>query len=110
VACDALAAPYECVENFYFSPLKLAEYLQAGRAVLVSAVGDIPRMVEGAARVTLVPPGNVEALATALARCARAGGTAPPSPNGAAPWTWNDVIVPILAAGEEVRRTLWGWT
>jgi glycosyltransferase involved in cell wall biosynthesis len=109
-ACDVLAAPYERIESFYFSPLKLAEYLQTGRPVLVSAVGDIPNMVDGSAQVTLLPPGDVEAIAMALARRAREGRVAAVAPNGSAPWTWNTVVARILAAGEEARRTIWGWT
>lgn len=46
------------------SPLKVVEYLAAGKAVVASAVGEVKRMVEGAG--VLVPPGDVEALARAV--------------------------------------------
>ena len=108
-ACDLLVAPYEHVDGFYFSPLKLAEYLRIGRPVLVSAVGDIPRMVEAAPQATLLPPADVEALATAIVRQARGEGPAP-TRDGRPAWTWNDVVRRILEAGEEARRSLWRWT
>ncbi len=41
------------------SPLKIAEYLCAGKPIVASNVGDIPEMVKGAGAV--VPPGNWQA-------------------------------------------------
>lgn len=46
------------------SPLKIAEYLCAGKPIVASNVGDIPEMVKGAGAV--VPPGDWQALSQAL--------------------------------------------
>jgi len=46
------------------SPLKIAEYLAAGKPIVASDVGDVPLMVGDAGVV--VPPGNSEAIAQAL--------------------------------------------
>ena len=46
------------------SPLKVAEYLAAGKPIIASGVGDVPKMVSGAGKI--VPPGNSEALANAI--------------------------------------------
>lgn len=47
------------------SPLKVAEYLAAGKAIVASNVGEVPWMTGGAAE--LVQPGSVEDLARGIA-------------------------------------------
>ncbi|MCB9781923.1 MAG: glycosyltransferase family 4 protein [Candidatus Omnitrophica bacterium] len=47
------------------SPLKVAEYLAAGKAIVASNVGEVPWMTGGAA--VLVQPGSAEALAKGIA-------------------------------------------
>jgi glycosyltransferase involved in cell wall biosynthesis len=63
-AMDIAAAPYLPQENFYFSPLKVLEYLAAGRPVVASDQGDM-RVLVGKAGV-LVPPGDLALLAEAV--------------------------------------------
>jgi glycosyltransferase involved in cell wall biosynthesis len=46
------------------SPLKVAEYLAAGKAMVASRVGEVPWMVDNAA--ILVEPGSVDALAAGI--------------------------------------------
>ena len=46
------------------SPLKIAEYLASGLAIVGSAVGDVPEMIGDAGIV--VPPGDAEALADGI--------------------------------------------
>jgi glycosyltransferase involved in cell wall biosynthesis len=65
-AMDIGVAPYREQPDFYFSPLKVAEYLAAGLPVVTTTQGDLPHLVEEAG--LLVPPGSVEALRAALAR------------------------------------------
>ncbi len=61
-------APYPNLEGFYFSPLKILEYMAAGRPVVVSRVGDIPDLVQDGVNGLLVPPGDPAALGAALNR------------------------------------------
>jgi glycosyltransferase involved in cell wall biosynthesis len=65
---DAAVAPYPDRPGFYFSPLKLYEYLAAGRAVVASRIGQAAEVIEHGANGLLVPPGDAAALAAALAR------------------------------------------
>lgn len=65
-AMDIAVAPYEPLEDFYFSPLKIAEYLAAGLPVVATAQGDVPELVGEAG--LLVPPGDTAALAGAIRR------------------------------------------
>ncbi|MDU0349312.1 glycosyltransferase family 4 protein [Actinomyces sp. MRS3W] len=60
-------APYPDLggeDEQYFSPLKVLEYLAAGLPVVASAVGQLPRLLDGIG--VLVPPSDPAALASAL--------------------------------------------
>lgn len=63
-------APYAADAPDYFSPLKLFEYLAAGLAVVVGSIPGV-REVVGPEQAALVPPGDPEALATAVSELAR---------------------------------------
>lgn len=65
-AMDVATAPFEPVPDFYFSPLKVVEYMAAGLAVVASRLGDIPDLMAGTG--LLIPPGDVGALRDALGR------------------------------------------
>jgi glycosyltransferase involved in cell wall biosynthesis len=67
LACmDAAVAPYPELPGFYFSPLKLFEYLAAGLPVVASAIGQIEEVVTDRVTALLCPPGDAVALARAL--------------------------------------------
>lgn len=63
---DVAVAPYPARDDFYFSPLKLFEYLAAGRAVVASRIGQVEDLIEDGVTGLLVPPGDATALAGAL--------------------------------------------
>ena len=65
-AMDIGAAPYAPMAGFYFSPLKVVEYMAAGLPVVASRQGDLPQVVAKAG--ILYPPGSKDALAGALRR------------------------------------------
>jgi glycosyltransferase involved in cell wall biosynthesis len=67
-AMDIAVAPYPALEPFYFSPLKLLEYMAAGRAIVASAVGQIPELVQDGETALLVPPGDASRLGDAILR------------------------------------------
>lgn len=80
---DIAVAPYPASEGFYFSPLKLYEYMAAGLPVVASDVGHLSSVIHHGVDGLLVPPDAPEALADALAELAgdpalraRLGGTA----------------------------------
>ena len=64
---DVAVAPYPPIEDFYFSPLKVYEYLAAGLPVIASRVGQLPAVLEEGRLGVLVEPGDVDALAAAVA-------------------------------------------
>jgi glycosyltransferase involved in cell wall biosynthesis len=67
-AMDVAVAPYTPHEDFYFSPIKIFEYLAAGRAVVAAAIGQVNELLVHDRLALLYPPGDVDALAATLAR------------------------------------------
>jgi glycosyltransferase involved in cell wall biosynthesis len=63
---DIAVAPYPNIADFYFSPLKLFEYMACGRAVVASRIGQIAEVVEHGKNGILYEPGNPAALAACL--------------------------------------------
>jgi glycosyltransferase involved in cell wall biosynthesis len=71
-ACDLCVAPYDPSGEaelerygFWYSPMKLWEYMAAGRAVVSTDLPNI-REIVGEDRGVLVPPGDANALAGAM--------------------------------------------
>lgn len=65
-AFDVAVAPYDQAPNFYFSPLKLFEYMAAGRPVVAAAIGQLAEFVRNGETGLLYPPGDVDALAASV--------------------------------------------
>lgn len=61
-ATDVAVAPYPALQDFYFSPLKLFEYMATGRAVVASRVGQIAEIVTDGVTGLLFEPGDVADL------------------------------------------------
>ena len=66
-ACDVFALPSIWFEP---SPVTIREALASSRPVVASRIGGIPELVEDRETGLLVTPGDVAALAEALAACA----------------------------------------
>jgi glycosyltransferase involved in cell wall biosynthesis len=70
-AIDIAVAPYPPSAGFYFSPLKVYEYMAAGRAVVASRIGQIDGLIEDGVTGRLYPPGDQGALIEVLDQLAR---------------------------------------
>ena len=66
----AVAAFRELAIDFCGSPIKLFEYMAAGRTIVASRIGQIPEIVTHERDALLVEPGNIAELADALVRLA----------------------------------------
>ena len=64
---DVAVAPYPRLPDFYFSPLKIYEYLAAGVPVVASDIGPCWDILDGGGLGVLVAPGDVIELAAVLA-------------------------------------------
>jgi glycosyltransferase involved in cell wall biosynthesis len=67
-AMDVAIAPYPPLDEFYYSPIKLFEYMAAGRAVVASRVGQIAQIVEDGVTGLLYEPGNRGSLVDCIQR------------------------------------------
>ena len=67
---DVAVAPYPPQAEFYFSPLKVYEYMAAGLPVVASRIGQIEEAIRDGVDGVLCPPGDAPALAAALVRLA----------------------------------------
>lgn len=66
-AADVAVAPYPSLpEELWFSPLKLYEYMAAGKAVIASKAGQIAEVIRHGHNGVLVQPGNVPQLTQAM--------------------------------------------
>jgi glycosyltransferase involved in cell wall biosynthesis len=65
---DAATAPYPLLAHFYFSPLKVYEYMAAGLAVVASRLGQLTKLIRDGDNGLLCTPGDAADLATALSR------------------------------------------
>ena len=65
-AMDVGAAPFKPVENFYFSPIKLYEYMAAGLCVVASRLGQIQDVIADRENGLLCEPDDVESLYATL--------------------------------------------
>jgi glycosyltransferase involved in cell wall biosynthesis len=67
-AMDVATAPYPALDDFYYSPLKLFEYMAAGRAVVASRVGQVAEAVADGVTGLLFEPGDRAGLVSCIRR------------------------------------------
>jgi glycosyltransferase involved in cell wall biosynthesis len=65
---DVAVAPYPALGDFYYSPLKLYEYMAAGRPVVASRIGQVAEVVRDGATGLLYEPGDGAELVRCLRR------------------------------------------
>jgi len=63
---DVAVAPYPAIGNFYYSPLKLFEYMAAGRAVVASRVGQVAQVITHGVNGLLYEPDRRAGLVNCL--------------------------------------------
>jgi glycosyltransferase involved in cell wall biosynthesis len=63
---DVAVAPYPALTDFYFSPLKVYEYMAAGRPVIASRIGQLKKLIQPGINGVLVTPGDAAELTEAL--------------------------------------------
>lgn len=98
---DVLTAPYPMIENFYFSSLKVFEYMASGKAIVASNIGQISSILKHGRTGILVRPGDIDSLTDALRKLkedadlrARLGERA--QVEARLKHTWNHRVIDIL--------------
>lgn len=69
-AMDIAVAPYIPSENFYYSPIKIFEYMAMGKPVVGGRIGQVEEVITDGETGVLFEPGKIAALQAALARLA----------------------------------------
>lgn len=67
-AMDIAVAPYIPSENFYYSPIKIFEYMAMGKPVVGGRIGQVEEVIANGETGVLFEPGNIAALQAALAQ------------------------------------------
>jgi glycosyltransferase involved in cell wall biosynthesis len=65
---DIVTAPYDDSENHYFSPLKLFEYMAAGKPIVAAGIGQIADVIRDGDTGLLYRPGDDASLARTINR------------------------------------------
>jgi glycosyltransferase involved in cell wall biosynthesis len=68
---DIAVAPYPDSSRFYFSPLKVYEYMAAGLPVVASRIGQLAEVIQHESTGLLCPPGEAVGFAEAMERLRR---------------------------------------
>jgi glycosyltransferase involved in cell wall biosynthesis len=109
---DVAVAPYPAIKPFYFSPLKIFEYMAAALPVVSSEVGELGQLIRDGVTGLLVPPGDAAALGAAIERLAndptlrqRLGRSA--RQYVLASHTWSAVARRILSIAHTAPRASW---
>ena len=104
---DVAVAPYASQAGFYFSPLKVVEYMAAGLPTVASHIGNLSDWIREGETGLLVPPGDAGALASALEYLCRDAGLrarlgAHAREQAEAHHTWDRTVARALAAAQGV--------
>lgn len=68
---DVAVAPYPDCPDFYFSPLKVFEYMAAGLPIVASRIGQVSEIIEHGVTGVLCKAGDAGAIADAILRLLR---------------------------------------
>lgn len=63
---DIVLAPYPYLDFFYFSPMKLYEYMAAGKAVVASNIGQIAEVIQNRVNGLLYDPDRVDEMVSGI--------------------------------------------
>ncbi len=108
---DVAVAPYPQSEDFYFSPLKVYEYMAAGLPVVASNIGQIAEVIDDGVNGLLLTPGDETALADALEQLWRSPSLRSNLGNSAHEkilqnHTWERVVEKILFLAKEQQKKI----
>ena len=73
-ATDILIAPYPNLEFFYYSPVKLFEYMAAGKPVIATKIGQIAEVIQDGVNGLLCEPGNIDEMIQKLSDLIQSSG------------------------------------
>ncbi len=106
-AMDIAVAPYIPHENFYYSPIKIFEYMVMGKPVVAGRIGQVEEIIADGETGILFEPGNIEQLAAVLTKLAADGSLCRHLGEKASVWvrqerTWDNNARQVVAMAEEL--------
>ena len=108
-AMDIAVAPYIPSENFYYSPIKIFEYMAMGKPVGGGRIGQVEEVIADGETGVLFEPGNIAALQAALAQLANDSPLCHRLGENARAWveterTWDNNARQVVEMVENVKR------
>ncbi|MBN1155406.1 glycosyltransferase family 4 protein [candidate division KSB1 bacterium] len=70
-AMDVVLAPYPALDFFYYSPLKIYEYMSCGKALISTNVGQIAEVIEDGVTGYLTPPNDIDMITDYVSQLVR---------------------------------------
>jgi glycosyltransferase involved in cell wall biosynthesis len=109
-AMDVTVAPYVPSEHFYFSPIKIFEYMVMAKPVVAGKIGQVEEIIREGENGVLFEPGNIAQLTAALAHLANDPELRRRLGESARAWvyeerTWKNNARKVTELAEEVRRS-----
>ena len=73
-AMDIVLAPYPNLKFFYYSPVKIFEYMACGKSVIATGIGQIAEIINDGYNGILCEPDNIEQIITKLSELIKNSG------------------------------------
>lgn len=108
-AMDVTVAPYIPSGHFYFSPIKIFEYMVMGKPVVAGKIGQVEEIIRDGENGVLFEPGSIAQLTAALARLAHEPQLGQRLGEQGRTWvyeerTWDNNARRVVQLVEEIRR------
>lgn len=109
-AIDIAVAPYGPNENFYYSPIKIFEYMAMGKPVVAGSIGQVEEVIAHGETGLLFAPGNLGQLVAGLATLAEDAELCRYLGERARTWvlqerTWENNARQVIAIANELMET-----
>lgn len=108
-AMDITVAPYKPYENFYYSPIKIFEYMIMGKPVVAGRIGQVEEVIDHAETGLLFEPGNIDELTVALLQLVNEASLRRRLGENARTWvqkerTWENNARQVIEVARELRN------
>lgn len=109
-AMDITAAPYIPNDNFYFSPIKIFEYMIMKKPVIGARIGQVEKLIKSGETGLLFEAGDIPGLAKVLQQLIDQPAVAQEMGETASRWvraerTWDNNLAQVIAVVDQIRNS-----